>query len=173
MVQEVEPMATNPQKTTWILVALAGLLLTVGLLAVQWWPRWRESTVYQALRSSHDAAFWWPAGWRQELRTSFLLEGYAYLRDGELRPVGGEHSAPPDQSGFGRPAKPGMLELVSESQGQVFRTTVNPKGWYSFNSQPLPAGPFKIRFVSGEGSPTRWQPMGTLDPGRHRINWAF
>ena len=121
-------MAFNPRRTTWIGVALTGLLLIVGLLAFQWLPRWRENNVYQALHSSQAPAFWWPPEWRRELSTSFLLEGEVFLKDGEPKQVGGEHSVPPNQSRFGRPATPGTLELVSETQSQVFRTTVIQTG---------------------------------------------
>jgi hypothetical protein len=171
MVLEVGPMAINPQKTKWVCSALAGVLLTVGLLAIQWWPLWRDLKVYQALYSSQAAAFWWPPGWRQELRTSFLLEGEARLLEGEVpapRPQDRHHDELP-----GRLATAGTVELVSENQGLVSRTTVNPQGWYSFNPQRLPASPFKIRFLSPEGSTTRWLQMGALDPGLHRINWSF
>jgi hypothetical protein len=73
----------------------------------------------------------------------------------------GEVSAPGRQDrhrgGFpGTLATAGTVELVSENQRQVFRTTVSPKGWYSFNPQRLPTRPFKIRFLSPEGSTTNW-----------------
>src|SRR5262249_41667781 len=93
------------RKTTWIPaavvgcgVALAGLLLTAELRSIL--SQWRERTVFQALVQSDDAAFWWPAGWRRELRTSILLVGQL------------------------RHARAGTIELVAEPQGHVFRTTV-------------------------------------------------
>jgi hypothetical protein len=173
MVSEVEPMATNSLRTAWIWVAVAGLLLTGSLLVVQWSARWREVQVYQALRESQSPAFWWPPDWRRELRTSFLLEGNVYLWDAELRRAAEEHTAPPNRSALGHPVKAGTMELVSETEGRVFRTAVNPNGWYSFNRQRLPTAPFKVRLVSPEGSASRWLPMGALDPGLHRINWSF
>ena len=141
-------MAPNTRKATWIGAVLAGLLLTVGLLVMQGWPRWREDTVYQALRHSQGDAFWWPPDWRWELRTSILLEGEV------------------------RHPKSGTMELVSEAQGRVSRTAVI-HGRYSFNPQRLPTSPFKVRLLTADGSTTRWLQMGSLDPGLHRINWMF
>ena len=141
-------MAINLRRTMWVWVPLVGLVLTISLLAIQWWPRWREFNVYEALHSSNSPAFWWPPEWRRELRTSFLLEGEV------------------------KNPKSGTLELVSETQGQVFRTTV-ANGHYSFSPQRLPASPFKVRVLFPEGSSSGWLQMETLDPGLHRINLSF
>jgi hypothetical protein len=165
-------MAVNTQKTTWTWAALGGLLLVMGLLSIPSWNRWRDFNVYRALQASQSPSFWWPPGWRRELRTSFLLEGQVFLRDREPKQVGGEPSAPVEQSRLGRPATAGTIELVSETQGQVFRTTAT-NGRYSFNPQRLPIGPFKVRLLTAEGSTTRWLQMGALDQGLHRINWSF
>jgi hypothetical protein len=124
---------------------LLAILLTVCLLAI---PPWREHTVYQALVNSRAPSFWWPPSWRRELETSLLLEGQV------------------------KPPTAGTLELVSEPEGRVFRTAVTA-GRYSFLPRLLPAGPFKVRCLSPDGTATRWLMTGPLDPGFHRINFSF
>lgn len=166
-------MAANPHRTMWTWVVVAALLLTGGLLAVPWLARWREVKLYEALHESQSPSFWWPPDWRREWRTSILLEGHVYLRDAKSSRAVEEHGAPPDRSALGRPVNAGTIELVSETEGRVFRTAVNTKGWYSFKRQRLPAVPFQVRLVTPEGSASRWLPMGALDPGLHSINWSF
>ena len=82
-------MSIYPRKGTLIGVALTGVVLTVSLLAIPW-ARWREDNVYQALRENTAPAFWWPAGWRESLRSSFLLEGEVRLRVRETPASAGE-----------------------------------------------------------------------------------
>jgi hypothetical protein len=162
-------MNTLPRKMTWILVALVGSTFAFQMLWIPW-VQWREHSVYQALRSGVGPEFWWPPGWRRQLRTSLLLEGEARLKDdveGPLRP----QNRPHDEAS-GRPVAAGIIELVSEDQNQVFRAIVD-RGRYSFLPRLLPAGPFKVRLTSPEGRTTGWLQMGPLDSGLHRINWSF
>jgi len=156
-------MAINSRGAIWRWAALTGLCLTVGLVAMYLWPRLRhrEQRIYQALYNNQGPEVWWPPDWRRELRSSFLLEGYVYLKDGEAT-----HP-------LGRPATVGRIELVSETHGRVFRTSVSPKGLFSFNPRPLPLGPAKIRLVSADGSATRWLPVPVADAGFHRLNFMF
>ena len=161
-------MNTLPRKMTWILVAFVGSIFAFQMLSIPW-AQWREHSVYQALRSGVGPEFWWPPGWRREL-ASLLLEGEARLQDdveGTLRPQDRPHDG-----AFGRPVAAGIIELVSEDQDRVFRAIV-ARGRYSFLPRLLPAGPFKVRLVSPEGSPTGWLQMGPLDSGLHRIDWLF
>ena len=157
-------MASQSNKAIWPWMALAGLFLAVILSALYLWPRLhlrREQAIFQALYYDQGTAFWWPPDWRREFRSSYLLEGYAYLKDKEAT-----HP-------FGRLATAGTIELVYEAQGQVLRTTVTPKGLYSFNPRMIPIGSAKIRLVSTDGSPTRWVPVPVGDAGFHRINFTF
>jgi hypothetical protein len=162
-------MANDSNKTAWICLALAALVLSVSLLAIPWLARWRESTVYHALYSSTAPAFWWPSGWRREFHTSVLLEGQVWVRESEVPSTEGRDRR---HDRGGKLASAGIVELVPKNQGRVFRTNVT-NGRYSFNPQRLPATAFKVRFVSPDGSPTRWLQMGALDPGLHRIHWSF
>jgi hypothetical protein len=162
-------MNTLPRKKTWILVAFFGSISAFQVLSVPW-IQWREHSVYQALRSGVGPEFWWPPGWRRELRTTLLLEGEARLRDGvedTLRLQDRHHDG-----AFGRPVAAGIIELVSEDQDGVFRAIV-ARGRYSFLPRLLPAGPFKVRLTSPEGRTTGWLQAGPLESGLHRINWSF
>jgi hypothetical protein len=162
-------MNIHPKKQTWLCLVFAAVLLTFGVLAIPW-ARWREQTVYQALAQGKTPAFWWPTGWREAFRTSFLLEGEVSIRDGDM-PIEQRQSFPQARTDA-RIAVSGTIEFVSEYQSQVFRTLVK-KGRYSFNPNRLPAGPFKVRLLLPDGSTRRWLQMPQLDPGLHRINWAF
>jgi hypothetical protein len=122
------------------------------------------------LRSGLGPEFWWPPGWRRELRTSLLLEGEARLKDDvedTRRPQDRQHGGV-----FGRPVAAGIIVLASEDKDRVFRAIV-ARGKYSFLPRLLPTGPFKVRLVSPEGSASGWLQTGPLDSGLHRINWSF
>ncbi len=66
----------------------------------------------------------------------------------------------------------GTLEIAAGPSGRIFRTDVRA-GRYSFGLLVLPAGPCKSRYLAPDGTPSGWQPLGDLDPGRHRLNMAF
>ena len=162
-------MNTLPRKRTWISLAFVGSIFAFQMLSIPW-VQWREHSVYQALRSGLGPEFWWPPGWRRELRTSLLLEGEARLKDdaeGTLRPQDRQHDR-----ALGSPVAAGIIELLSEDQDRVFRAIV-ARGKYSFFPRLLPAGPFKVRLVSPEGRSSKWLQAGPLDSGLHRINWSF
>jgi hypothetical protein len=156
-------MAIQSRKAIWPWITLAGLSLTGILSGLYLWPRlhFREQAIFQALYYDRGPAVWWPPDWRREFRSSYLLEGYAYLKDKEAT-----HP-------FGRLATAGTIELAYEARDQVLRTTVSPKGLYSFNPQLISLGSAKIRLVSTEGSTTRWVPVPVGDAGFHRINFTF
>jgi hypothetical protein len=152
-----------------LLVAFIGSILAFQMLYIPW-VQWREHSVYQSLRSGLGPEFWWPPGWRRELRTSLLLEGEARLledRSENARPQDRQHD-----DALGLPVATGMIELVSENSNRVFRAIV-ARGKYSFLPRLLPTGPFKVRLVSPEGSASGWLQTGPLDSGLHRINWSF
>jgi hypothetical protein len=137
--------AAAGRRESWIWLALLALALAIGLMAI---PPWRRHTVYRALAESRGPSFWWPLGWRHELETSLLLEGQV------------KHPTE------------GTLELVSEPSGRVFRTAIKG-GRYSFRPDLLPAGEFKARCLTAEGTASHWVPTGTLEPGLHRLNLSF
>jgi hypothetical protein len=131
-----------------VTVAVASFLVLSLRLIVLQWPRWRESAVYHALASSSSPAFWWPPAWRDKVDRSILVEGE----------VKGD--------------KDGTLELTSVQGGPLYRTDVT-RGRYSFHPRILPAGSYKVRLIGREGTPSPWQPIGSVDPGSHRLNFAF
>jgi hypothetical protein len=121
--------------------------LSLRLIALQW-PRWREFAVYHALAASNPPAFWWPPAWRDELETSTLLEGEV------------------------KGNREGKLELTSVAGGPLYQTEVT-RGRYSFRPRVLPAGSYRVRLIGRDGTASSWLPTGSLDPGSHRINFAF
>ncbi len=143
-------------------VALIALMAAVNFAALvflvfMWFPHWHQKTVARALIGSQPPAFWWPPSWRRELRTSFLLEGGAWVSD---------------------PAHllaSGVVELETEADGRVFRTTIVPgsKGRFSFGDQLLPVGPFRIRLVAPDGRRSSWLREPGIDVGRHNMGWRF
>jgi hypothetical protein len=143
-------------------VALIAFLavLNVGAMAFLvfvWYPHWHQKVVARAMTASEPPAFWWPPSWRRDLRTSFLLEGSTLLKDPMKR--------------FGD----GVVELETEADGRVFRTTIIPgsKGRFSFGDQLFPVGPFRVRLVAPDGRRSRWIRIPEIDPGRHNMNWGF
>ena len=76
-------MSRFPQKTAVDPGRTRRVDLAFQVLSIPW-IQWREHSVYQSLRSGLGPEFWWPPGWRRELRTSILLEGEAKLRAHEL-----------------------------------------------------------------------------------------
>jgi hypothetical protein len=142
-------MTTNRLRTTLALaIAIAAvLILFVRLLVVQW-PRWRDATVYTALSQSLPPSFWWPPGWRKEMEQCILLAGNV------------------------RDPQEGTLELASLEGGSVYQTAVS-RGVYTFHPRILPAGRYKVRLIRTDGTSTEWLPIGPLDPGSHRLRFAF
>jgi len=142
-----------------VLIAfLAALnLAALALLVFVWYPHWHQKTIARAMTASEPPAFWWPPSWRRELRTSFLLEGGTLVRDPMNRPGDG------------------VVELETEADGRVFRTTVIPggKGRFSFGDQLLRVGPFRVRLIAPDGRRSAWSRMPDIDPGRHNIAWRF
>jgi hypothetical protein len=104
--------------------------------------------IYEAIEQGSGPSFWWPPGWKQELRGSLTLAGDS------------------------RNAQAGTLEFVAGAGGRVIRTPVS-NGRYTLSPQLLPAGSLKVRFISPAGTGTRWLELGNQDPGRHRINLSF
>lgn len=145
-------MSRSPRpRRSWFGLVLIGLLLMVGppaaLVSVRW-PRWREDAVIRALRRSEGPAPWWPPGWREQLRSSILLEGQVL------------------------PARTGMIEFQPLSTpSPIFRTAATG-GVYSF-ARRLPAGPCRVRLVSPDGTASDWVSLGPLGSGSHRINLTF
>jgi len=144
-------MRTKLQHAKLLLLALIALLpiVVLGAWSVLYWPHWREYTICRAMIGSERPAFWWPASWRQELRTSTLLEGNLLK------------------------TQTGTVEYKSALGGMVFSAPV-VKARYSFNRRRLPAGKFLVRFVAPDGSATKWVGPLELDGGgRHRLNLDF
>ena len=133
---------------------ILGLMIAVAVMALLFTSlsslrsRWRESMIYEAIEQGSGPSFWWPPGWRQELRESLTLAGHL------------------------RSSVAGTLEFEAGTGGRVIRTPVSD-GRYSLSPRLLPAGTLKVRFISPAGSGTSWFELGNLGPGRHRINLSF
>jgi hypothetical protein len=121
---------------------ILGLMLAVAVMALVFTPllsvrlRWRESMIYKAIEQGNGPSFWWPPGWRQELRGSLTLAG-------DLRN-----------------SVAGTLEFVAGTGGRVIRTPVS-NGRYSLSPRLLPAGTLKVRYISPAGSGTGWLELGS------------
>jgi hypothetical protein len=117
--------------------------------------RVREAEIQRALLDSLQPPGWWPAGWRQELNTSFTVEGHVTLG--------------------GKTIGAGTIWFILMPAGRAFAANIS-KGKYSMTRGRMPTGNYRIEVESLDGpKPQKAKGRGEMpmDQGRHGLNFAF
>lgn len=139
-----------------LIVLLVFLLGTAVILVIQW-PQLRERALYNAMMAGNSPEWWWPPSMRDELQTTFLLNGQVTV-DGEI-------------------PNSGSVVYTHIKTKRRFETRVRKSGSYSYRLTRLPAGEYTVMYLApGQSVPQR--PAGSahimLDGGgRHGLNLAL
>ena len=115
----------------------------------------REGSIQRALLESRIPPAWWPSDWRQELETSFTVEGAATVA--------------------GKKVSAGTVVFMLEPENRQFPAKIS-NGRYSLKHDRLPTGTYRVELKSEDGSEprtsrSRW--TMPIDQGFHRINLRF
>jgi hypothetical protein len=137
-------------RTLFVVIIALAVCLTLWINFYQ-----RNAAIQRALLESLEPPPWWPVGWKQELKTSFTIEG--------------------DIKVAGKPVGAGTVSWILVPQNRVFQAPIT-KGRYSLKHRRMPTGRYRVEVRTDDGPEPRtlksdWEmPM---DPGFHRINLGF